>query len=176
MSYFIKVIAFVTKSNKGRKKMKFVLGLIAIIIISLAVYVTMGLNGRQHVQKEVSKTVQAKEKAFEAVPDKVISKKVTHSKVDTPKHKVTSVKEVIPSVQNSTEIEDDELVTDEEYHPNANQTSDEPISHKEWSTIEKKMIESGQISQEGDSSASTENLGYDPSELAGEIQQTKQKE
>ena len=149
--------------------MKFVLGFVAITLISLTIYITMESNGKQHVQKEVSKAVQPQKQVFEVVPAKVTPKKVTHLKVDTPKHEVTSMKEIVPSVQDSTEMDNDALVTEEEYHPDVDQTSDEPIPDKEWNTIEKQMIGSGQISQKGDSSASTENLGYDPSELAGKI-------
>ena len=148
--------------------MKFVLGFVAITLISLTIYITMESNGKQHVQKEVSKAVQPQKQVFEVVPAKVTPKKVTHLKVDTPKHEVTSMKEVVPSAHSSTAM-NDELATDEEYTPNVNQTSDEPISDKEWNAVEKQMIESGQISQEDDASASTENLGYDPSELAGKI-------
>jgi len=145
--------------------MKVVLGLIAIIIIVLAAYVAMGLDGKQHVQKTVSKALHSEDQVSQVVPTEITSEKLVRPKVDTPKKITTPPKKATPSLKSSTKIHDDELTTEEEYTPNVDQTSDEPINDKEWNAIEKQMIESGQISQEGDSSASTENLGYDPSEL-----------
>jgi len=149
---------------------KFVIGFIALIFVVLAVYVYTGEKSEEATKSSVTHNV-AKEEATEAVPLKVASKKVTPSKINTPKQEVISAqkKKIAPLVENFSEMNDDGLATEKEYNPSSNQTSDEPISDKEWNSIEKQMIKSGQISQEGDSSASTENLGYDPSELAGKI-------
>lgn len=83
--------------------MKFVLGLVAIIIISLAVYVTMGSNGTQQVQKEVAKAVQPKEEVSQVVPAKVKAKKSSVKNITVKSPKVVS-KEVNQEMENKDEI------------------------------------------------------------------------
>ena len=79
--------------------MKFVLGIIAVVLISLTTYVYIDSNGKQHKPKEVTKVIQPKEQVSKAVPAKVTSKKVIPSKADT------SVKEVVSTVQSKVTSE-----------------------------------------------------------------------
>ncbi|CAA6812801.1 MAG: Unknown protein [uncultured Sulfurovum sp.] len=145
---------------------KFILIVITIVFVGLAYYVNIDKD------KSTIKTVVKKEVSTPPIEEplvevkKEVSQQVTQLKQDTSTNKEAPVKELIPSVEDSKEIDTTELEIDQEYHPNVNRTSDEPLSDKELDAIEKHMIASGEISQEDDFSASTENLGYDPSELA----------
>jgi hypothetical protein len=158
--------------------MKFVLGLIAILIVSLVLYIIVESNGKQQVPQEVNEEVLPKEQVLETVPKAVTSKKVTHSKskMETPKQKETSAKDTVPSAQYSMKIDVTELAVEGSYEPDVEPTSDELVSEEEWSSIEKQMIESGQISQENDFSTSVGNLGYNPLELADKPKTNKKDE
>ena len=151
--------------------MKFVLILIAAILVFLGIYT----YSYQTTEKSapIPKTFEKKVEAQETEKVSVVTQEVKEKKSSVKNIAVKSPKvvsqEVSPEMEEvlpSATMDDDKLEIDEEYTPNVNQTSDELISDKEWNDIEKQMIKSGQISQEDDPSASTENLGYDPSELA----------
>jgi hypothetical protein len=93
----------------------------------------------------------------------------SRSKVEAPKQKEISVKgTAVSSTKHPIKIDVTELAAEENDNSNVEPTSYEPISDDEWNDIEKQLIESGNISLEDDFSASTENLGYDPSEVAEE--------
>ena len=150
--------------------MKFVLILIAAILVFLGIYTYSNQTTEKStpIPKISEKKIEVQEtEKVSVVTQELKEKKSSVKNIAAKSPKVVS-QEVLSSAHSATTM-DDELATEEDYDPSSNQTSDEPISNKEWNDIEKQMIASGQISQEDDTSASTENLGYDPSEIAGEI-------
>jgi len=113
------------------KMMKFLLGFIAIILISLIVYMNMDSSSKEAKHGKMPKVEEAEvvtstEKTSEILPN--VKAKVKQ-KDTLPKEKRSSKKEVDVS----------ELAEEAVYDPNAEKTSDDPISDKEWVEIENSL-------------------------------------
>lgn len=111
--------------------MKFLLGFIAIILVSLIVYMSMDSSSKEAEYGKMPKVEEAEvvtstEETSEILPN--INAKV--KKKDTlPKEKQSSKKEVDFS----------ELAEEAVYDPDAEKTSNDPISNKEWVEIENNL-------------------------------------
>ena len=153
---------------------KFLLGFIAIVFLTLVIYRGIDSDNQQDKHLNVKK-------AEVVLPAKKITKKrsdinIPKIKKEVPSRKVQSAIKIEHKMQSATlEITKDEFATDvetmiegesEKYDSSIDNTSDKPLDDTELDAIEKQMLERGEINNEIINNDSQNNLEYDPSELA----------